>query len=352
VGNNLYYTSIGDHLAPRGRAQVYEYNSDSRELRMLVDIREFLENGNMPETMDYTPGKVHSRIDMGKDGWLYYSTHRGSTQNNTTDARGYLGDWIFRTNPQTGVTEIAARYPVEKHTIPASVLDPERMIYYGGTAAGNDAPVRGVRFLAYDVANGKKLLEAAEGFGRYAIFAASTGKVYWSGKVYDPATNRISESPNVPDVRSATRETPQGIVYGTSGNRAEIWAFNTQSETLTQLGNGVSGRQSYITSMEADPTGRYLYYIAGAHGNIAHEGTPIMQFDTQTRTRKVIAFVAPFYKEKYNYVPDGTFGVGLSADGSKLYVTWNGNRRGEVGSNRWDTCALMVVHIPASERPL
>ena len=27
----------------------------------------------------YVPGKIHGRLDLGGDGWLYFATHRGST---------------------------------------------------------------------------------------------------------------------------------------------------------------------------------------------------------------------------------------------------------------------------------
>jgi hypothetical protein len=230
------------------------------------------------------------------------------------------------------------------------------MIYYGGTISGRDAPAQGAHLFVWDVEGAKLRLDSPEGFGRYAILSRSTGRLYWRGNesgrglVYDPEANTISGSPNVPDVRSATRETRDGIVYGTSDLSDVIWAFDTRSQTLTELGRGASGEKTYITAMEADPTGRYLYYVPGAHGGIAAEGTAIMQFDTRTRTRKVIAFVAPYYRARYGYTPDGTFGIGLSDDGATLYVTWNGNRVGQSGARYWDATALMVVHIPESER--
>src|SRR5687768_8210909 len=33
-----YYTSIGDHAAPRGEGQVYEYDSKTKKVRMLMSI--------------------------------------------------------------------------------------------------------------------------------------------------------------------------------------------------------------------------------------------------------------------------------------------------------------------------
>jgi lipocalin len=75
-------------------------------------------------------------------------------------------------------------------------------------------------------------------------------------------------------------------------------------------------------------------------------GTPIVQYDTQARRRKIIAFLEPFYAGKYGCTLKGTYSVAFDPAGDKLYVTWNVSRTCRV----WDCCALTVVHIPESER--
>lgn len=70
-----YYSSIGDHEAPSGNAFVYEYDAKQKSIKQLVDVKKLLK---LPAG-HYTPGKIHSRIDLGSDGWLYFATHRGST---------------------------------------------------------------------------------------------------------------------------------------------------------------------------------------------------------------------------------------------------------------------------------
>ncbi len=347
VAGERYYSAIGDHFFPRGTAMVFEYDAAAQRLRILVDLRTFLGGaGALPPEMDYAPAKIHTRVEMAADGWLYYATHRGS-EKTCDDAHGYRGDWILRTHPRTGKTEIVAAQPVPKHSIPAGFVDPERMIFYGGTAPGLDASNKQVQFLAYDLKNRRVLTVADGGFQRCAIFARSTGKVYWDGKAYDPRTNRISAS-EAPWVRSATAETPQGVVYGTTRLKADLWAFNVRTEKLEPLGSGAVGKQEYTTTMDADPTGRYLYYSPGAHGGAAADGTPVVQYDTRTRRRKVIAFLHDFYFEKYGYHLDGTFSAALDARGERLFITWNGMRAGQ--PKGWESCALTVVHIPASER--
>jgi hypothetical protein len=81
VANGKYYSAIGDHLAISGKgdrthgtgtAFVFEFDPKTKALRRLSDLAKDL---RMPAG-HYTPGKIHTRIDMGSDGWLYYATRR------------------------------------------------------------------------------------------------------------------------------------------------------------------------------------------------------------------------------------------------------------------------------------
>ena len=115
------------------------------------------------------------------------------------------------------------------------------------------------------------------------------------------------------------------------------------------------GKQTYTTSIDADmKTGRYLYYVPGAHGGSEKDGSPLIQFDVKTRTRKVVAFLHPYLYDQYGFVPCGAFGTAVSPAGDKVYITWNGNRttRREdlAGRIKFDICAFAVVRIPVSER--
>lgn len=348
-----YYSAIGDHLAPQGDAFVFEYESETSHIRTLASTAKTI---NLPEG-HYMPGKVHSRIDLGSDGWLYYSTHRGSTRV-TTGEYHYKGDWILRTHPESGKTEIVAHGPVPKTCIPTSVLDPDRMIFYGGTSAG-DRTDKTVTFFAYDIARRKVLHTATGGPARYLILARSTGWVYYmndvTGKLmrYDPATGKPPQAiPGSIGLRAATQETPDGIVYTVGKSDGHLWKFDTKTEAISDLGELAVASQTYTTTIDADPSGRYLYYIPGAHGGSQKDGTPIIQFDTKLKTKKVIAFLQPALQEQFGYVTLGTFGSTVSPDGARLYITWNGNRSGADKRGRYpfDTCALTVIRIPESER--
>jgi hypothetical protein len=347
-----YYASIGDHLAPAGTAFVYEFDPATRAFRQLVDLKKLLD---LPDG-HYAPGKIHTKLTMGKDGWLYFATHRGSTRV-TTDAYHYKGDWIVRVHPPTAKAEVVAHGPVPKHCIPTGFLDPDRLIFYGGTTPGEGKDeADGVRFFAYDVAARKVLCDVADGPARAMIFARSTGKVYYmqakGGALmrYDPAKGgEPVKVPGTIGLRAASDETKDGIVYTvSSGQRGEpsLYAFDTKTEAVTDLGPAAVGSVGYITALQIDPTGRYLYYSPGAHGGADKDGSPVVQYDTRTKARKVIAFLHPFYREKYGVAPVGTYSYALSPNGEDLYVTWNANRSGRA----WDVCAMSVIHIPAAER--
>ncbi len=353
VVSGKYYSSICDH---KFDAYVYEYDTTTRNLRILLETTAFL---NLP-TNDYRPGKIHSKIGVGKDGCLYYSTHRGAasyTEGEGGKKRNYKGDWVFKTDPATGQTEIMMHGEVPE-SIPAGQFDPERLIYYGGTQQSET-------FFAYDCARKKLLFKSEPGQGpqRYMIFSRTTSRVYFVGSSnavagtmgrYDPLTGEMTtlklKLDRRFDIRSCTDELPGGIVYVNdySGN---LWKFDVTTEKPEFVAVLPIGKMdSVIASLDSDAAGRYLYYVGGGHGGITTEGMSIKQFDTRTRTIKVIAFLNPFYARKYNYNPDGTYGSALSPDGATLYVTMNGCLPPGAGAKNWYAVALFVIHIPESER--
>ncbi len=353
--NGKYYCAIGDHFGPYGDAFVYEYDPEAKSFRELCSVAKTL---NMPEG-HYVPGKIHSRLDMGKDGRIYFSTHRGSTRV-TTDQYHYKGDWILASDPRTGKTEIVAHGPVPKHCLPTGTLDPQRMIFYGGTSPG-ELGVKDIRFFAYDVANGKLLYSGPDGPSRYIMLADSTGMVYYTpgtdGKTLGPLVRFDPANPGPPQklnvqlgLRTCTQETPEGKIFTIShGGRGEdslVYEFDTKTEQVRELGSAVVGTQNYITSVDADPTGRYLYYTPGAHGGSEKDGSPLVQFDTKTGKKKILAFLHPLCQEKFGCTLKGTFGSAIDEKGERVYITWNNSRGGRV----WDSCLLSVIHIPASER--
>lgn len=358
-GDNLvvgdkWYSSIGDH---KWDCFIYEYDMVKKTMRTVVNVKKFLD---MPDG-HYVPAKVHSRIDVGSDGWLYFATHRGAASY-TTDRYHFKGDWVMRYHPETEKTEIVAHGPVGKESIPVSAIDPERLIFYGGTQ-------QTYIFFAWDIKDGKLLYQSQpnEGPYRYMMRSKSTGRVYYSKgdftdlRRYDPKTNTATVIPAKIGLRAATLETPQGYIYAVAGRRdGRIYRFDVKQETAEEIGtvrleNGERKTRAYVTTMDADASGTYFYYVGGdAHGYSDRDNTPIVQYNIKTGRKKVIAFLHPYYEQKYQFAPNGAYGSSLSADGSKLCITWMGDRadiRGGRGK-KIKHCAWMVIDIPASERPV
>jgi hypothetical protein len=138
------------------------------------------------------------------------------------------------------------------------------------------------------------------------------------------------------------------VSQGQKGAAATLYAFDTRTEKVEPLGPAAVGGQQYITALSIDPTGRYIYYVPGAHGGADADNSPLVQYDVKNKQRKVIAFLAPFYKEKYGFVPKGTYSVACDAKGERVFITWNVNRS---GGKAWDCVGLTVVDVPVAERP-
>jgi hypothetical protein len=234
------------------------------------------------------------------------------------------------------------------------------MIFYGGTAPGPDADVKGIQFYAYDLVNRKLLYAGPDGPSRYMILARSTGNLYYvpgnsEGELMRFTPKEGGKPERIPNatlgIRAATEETPRHLVYAVSSGQgnsdATLYTLDTRTEVVRKIGPTAVGSQAYVASLDADPTGRYLYYVPGAHGGSERDGTPVVQYDTATDRRKVLAFLHPFYREKYGLTLKGTYSLAVDPGGDKLYITWNTSR----GTKAWDCCTLTVIHVPESERP-
>ena len=79
---------------------------------------------------------------------------------------------------------------------------------------------------------------------------------------------------------------------------------------------------------------------------------PVVQYDTTTGSVKVLAFMFPYYMDKYGYTPGGTFSIKLDDRGERLFILWNGAfvEHGEKTTDTFGQCSVMVVNIPESER--
>jgi len=155
-------------------------------------------------------------------------------------------------------------------------------------------------------------------------------------------------------MRSSTREARDGSVYGTTQGTGQLFRYRPARDELEMLGPAWQ-RGDYVTVCELSPDERFLYYLPGAHGGAFRQGTPVVQYEIATGRRKVLAFLARAFEQAHNYVPAGTYGMKVSADGGTLYVNFNGHaadgtRPAHMRPNGFALCSFAAIHIPASER--
>ena len=143
-----------------------------------------------------------------------------------------------------------------------------------------------------------------------------------------------------------------------------FWCFDSQgtmfkfypSEDRTELvGVNWGDKGYYAPNMCLSPGGRYIYYVP-MQSSMTSElaGEPVIQYDTQTNKKKVLAFIFDYYLEKYGYSVVRRYGIELDVKGESLVFYANGGFSGPDDENphsiKLRRAALFHLHIPESER--
>jgi hypothetical protein len=166
---------------------------------------------------------------------------------------------------------------------------------------------------------------------------ADFGKLY----KYNPDSNVFTKlRSNLPaDLRANTNKKEADGSFWISDRQGNLFKFFPEKDLLTPYGvNSETGE--YVTFMERSPYGNYLYYIAATGGN------NLIQYNTNTNEKKVIADLSGYYSEKYKYLISGFYGGALSRNGSSIFLVCNGF------VNSKERPAMFHVHIPQSEKDM
>lgn len=354
------YVGIGDHgnaVGGDARCFLYRWDPEQKTLTQIVDMNKVAPRNDEAPAWS----KVHARIEEGPDGQIYFSC----TLNDGNRAskpeykwtKEFPGGQIYRYNPETGKTSVFANLPAQRCTA-TSVVDHQRGVWWCCLEAG------GGELFGLDLNTGKPVYQSAPGeiFFNRAIALTNDGSIVFNGEEglrrYDPETGKITKTktsfPDSPGMRSATRESKDGFIYGTTHKTNQLFSYQPAQDKLKLLGPcWLKGM--YTTVMVLSPDEKYVYYLPGAHGQAFREGTPVIQYEIATGTQKVLAFLAETFEEKVGYVPGGTYGVKLSADGSTLYANLNGHpaekyRPEKMRPNGFGVTSFVAIHIPKSER--
>jgi hypothetical protein len=356
------YVGIGDHghdAEGDGRCFIYRWNPQEKTLLQIVDMNAVVP----PQAGQPAWTKVHAKIDEGSDGKIYFCC----TLNNGTAAGEEKYHWteqlpgaqIYQYDPATGKTVAYANLPPRRCTA-TSLYDAQRNIWWCNLEAGQGNALYGV-----DLKTKQVVYRGEDGqvaFNRNFALAVD-GSIYFNGEngavmKLEPKTKKVTSTglslPDSPGLRASTRESASGDIFGCSYRTNQLFRLNPARGELEMLGPSW-GKGEYTTVMELSPDERYVYYLPGSHGQAFRYGTPVVQYNIATKTRKVLAFLAPTLAEEADYVPGGTYGMKLSADGSTLYVNFNGHASDAIRPSSmkpigFGLTSFMAIHIPESER--
>jgi hypothetical protein len=355
ASDGKFYASIGDHAAPHGTAYVYAIDPKANTVQLVVDYNNA---AGLPEDKTkYTPGKIHGALVQAKDGGIYFFGYRGSVRK-TGKETGYKGDWLLRYDPKSGkTTNLGIAVPF--HSVPVLEYVAKTNSLYGLTVPGKTAPDEAFHFARYDLGKKKLVLnQPLKGRGLRAMIVADDGRAWFTNgngglDRYDPASNKVQQTkvkvPGDGVLRAASRPDKNGVAYCLSKDGA-VFSFDTRTEKVKEIAKAFVAGRLYIAACRLDPTGRYLYYIPGAHGRSSQTGTPVIQLDVNTGRRKVIAFLNEHVRKTKGYNLGGTYGIALNADGSQLCINFNGSKLPLKRQPDFGLCATVILHIPQSER--
>lgn len=355
------YAGIGDHgddAGGKGHAYLYQWDPATKVLKQVVDL-----NAIVPRKKgESTWSKLHARVNEGPDGNIYFS---GTLNDgNTADQPQFKwsdaipGGQLYMYNPKTGEVSLVTTLP-GCHCTATAMLDRKRNIWWCNLETGPNG------LWAFDLTTRQPLYQAPAGsvtFNRN--FAMDhNGNTYFNGKggiwkcdaqakTITPMKSNLGEKST--GMRASTDEAKSGWIYGHTMDTNQIFRFSPTKDKVELLGPNFC-KGDYTTVCVLSPDQKYLYYLPGSHGQAFNYGTPVIQYNIKKRQQKVLGFMRESMETLYHYVPSGSYGVKISADGSTLYVNFNGHaaddiRPKQMTASGFGLTSFVAIHIPASER--
>lgn len=379
------YMGIGDHgadgtrLKPDQKAEAYVYlyrwlPAEKKLVKVVSPNLVVQADGDDPNW-----SKVHAGIFEGKDNNIYFvpTFNDGQRAATMTWSDKIPTGQIFQYNPKTNTSKVVGLLPANSATA-TSEYDAKRNILYI-----NLEGIHKNALFAFDLNTFKPVYQGPDGMipQNRNMAMGNDGQLYYNGQdnhlfQYNPDTQKLADTgmllPDQAALRASSGQSSDGWIYaasygalaeGQKGKRGQFFRFNPETKKVESLGydflnidkRGKSSLGNYTTVMVLSPDEKFVYYLPGAHGGAIHIGCPVIQYDIQNKTTKVIAFLRDVMETKAGYVPGGTYGMTISNDGGTLYVNFNGHaievtRRDKMQPNGFGLTGFAAVHVPESER--
>jgi len=372
VPSGKFYSSVGSHRFYKPHLHLIEYDSKTKTIKTLPEINNILGRSGS----DFGDGKIHGWLDFYNGSNLFFCTYWAQYPEPLEEdfRRGYEGGAIMSYNVITGEFENYG-VPLMRSSWPYHRMDTRKGLMFAVGMFGEflcyDINKREIRFAGY-------LPEGMKWSPRTMLVDEETGFVYSTNNLksdspvhfirYEPVKNRFFRMNSCVPPNSITGErglmrahtrtkSEQGwfigvIVADKAGTGGQMFRFFPDEDRIEDLGLCWPGTQRYTASLAMSPDEKYVYYIPGAHGKSYLEGAPVVQYNVRTGERKVLAFLFPYFYDKYGYIPGGTYSIKLDEKGEKLFVNFNGAFAdyNPDGADVFGDPSVMVINIPEAER--
>lgn len=365
AADGCFYSAVGDHDGPDGETKIYQFDPVRQAIRRVFSWQALMGH----QAGDWGFGKIHGQLVADEEGWIYFAGYWGNFPQKEDDLNERCpGGAIGRYNAFSHLAEKLG-VPVPGPSWPIHSTDTGRGLMY---LLGTDNS-----FACYDLKAGRLRYHGSEDIQkgqRGIIVDTEKGTAYFNVESpegirlarYDPEANTVTPTkafiPTLPPGAEARGGSEQTLRSATDKRAADGWfycvaiggalfRFLPETEEIEDLGPNF-GKGHYTAGIGMSPKRRYIYFVPGAHGTCWQVGTPVIQYDIETRERKVLAFLEGHCESRYQYRLGGTFGTVASPDGSRLFIPMNGNTLEAVAEQpqAFGMPAMLVVHIPESER--
>lgn len=346
-----YLSAIGDENGIGGNSYLFVYDPATGRLTRIGDV--ISHTDHVKGEGGY--GKIHAHLVRGRCGQVYFATYWGSRRDlKYTDS--YRGDLLFRLDPVT-LEYQPLGVPVEEHGIPSLAGSAKHGLVYGEATDPFPKQDRGHdqgAFFAYDTTKDKVVFRSDDPTHTLFrdIMVDAKGRAYVAKEggyllMYAPGRKALQaldvRLPQGGALRASTRPAPDGTIYGvTQGKVAdrdhELFAFSPANRTVRDLG----AARGYTASIAISKDGSTLYYVPGAHGDSAKQGTPVIAVDTETGSQHVVTNLDPLSKQTLGLSLAGSYDVALDAARDRLFVGLNA---GETDDDPWGEVVLAVVDL-------
>ena len=352
--NGRFYFFEGDHRAENSHIYMWEYDPGAQDYRRVLDFSQLCGWGKR----GVGDSKIHGDIGVMKDGTMVILTYWDPDPRPTLEQYAkWPGSHLVKYDTYSGrAKDMGVLIP--KCGWPTYTLDSGRGILF---AVGFRNEI-----LCYDVNEERVTYSGYPPPGivwdnRCALLDPETG-LFWCRESggekrllsFDPTTNLFTkyEESSQYRLRTYTKErSKDGSFWITTKGNGKLFKFWPDTRK-TELVANQWVNSGYCPRIAMTQDGKYIYYMAGINfkdETSEYRYQPVVQFNTKTHKRKVIAFVTDYYFDKYGYVMMIPFGLEISRDGSTLVINLNGAFKPRV-QPFYGNPALMVVRIPESER--